>query len=35
MPPQQLLVLAAVLSMTAVVVSMMIATGDLPLGEGH
>ena len=30
LPPQQLLVTAAALSMAAVVVSVMIATGDLP-----
>ena len=33
LPPQQLLVTAAALSMAAVVVSVMIATGDLPWGE--
>ena len=35
LPPQQLLVMAASLSMAAVVVSMMIATGDLPWGKGR
>ena len=35
LPPQQLLIMAAALSITAVVVSMMIATGDLPWGEGR
>ena len=35
LPPQQLLVMAAALSMAAVVVSVMIATGDLPWGEGE
>ena len=39
LPPQQLLVMAAALSLAAVVVSVvvsvMIATGDLPWGEGR
>ena len=35
LPPQHLLVMAAALSLTAVVVSVVIATGDLPCGEGR
>ena len=35
LPPKKLLVMAAALSVAAVVVSVMIATGDLPWGEGR
>ena len=34
-PPQQLLVMATALSLAAVVVFVMIATGDLPWGKGR